>query len=442
MPSTSSLSARLTGPLLVALVLLSIAHGLTPDVPRLYAGLAAWAAGLILLRRVRGLPRIQFIAMVSLGSAGLLWAALQGREMDWESIVATNEALLAMLAAVSFLRLIALPPENDGSESGTTQLHRLPRGPGALASTLLGVHLFGAVINLSAVMIMGDRLAARGRLAPTQAKVLSRGFAMAGNWSPFFAAMGVALTNAPGADLPVLVSFGLPVAALALAFSALELIRRGEAQGFEGYPIHLQALWLPAILAAAVLLIHGLRPSVPILTLVSALSLSVTLVVLGIREGTPGLARLTGFVRHGLPRMSGELVLFLAAGVLASGIAAATQAAGLTMDAGHFGILEAFGLLVAIVALSIIGIHPVISIATAGGLLLPLAPDPNLLALVFLTGWSLGVVLSPLSGLHLAIQGRYGIDAHRFPLWHWRFGLFVLAVDLAALTLYGLTRDA
>ena len=86
--------------------------------------------------------------------------------------------------------------------------------------------------------------------------------------------------------------------------------------------------------------------------------------------------------------------------------------------------------------LSALGIHPVISIATAGGLIAPLEPDPNLLGMVFLMTWALGVSLSPFSGMHLAMQGRYGIDSYRFLGWNWRFALVVLAVDLAAIFAY------
>lgn len=422
------LLSLLTGPLLLSMVLLSVAHGLTPEIPRLYAGIAAWLAGVILLPGVKGLARLQILGMLGLGAAALAWAASTGRTTDWESVLASNQALLAMLAAVSFLRLVTLPA--SAADDPT------PRGPGALRTTLLGVHLFGSVINLSAFMIIGDRLSAHRPLTPTQAQVLSRGFAMAAHWSPFFAAMGVALTNAPGAQLPTLALFGLPVAALALGYTAIELGRRPEATGFAGHPLHFGALWIPALLALAVLLIHQWRPQVPILTLVSALSLTVTLVVVLAREGAGGLQRLAAFTRTGLPRMSNELALFLAAGVLATGIAAAVAASGISLGAGRFGAAEAAGLLVGMVSLSVLGIHPVISIATAGGLLAPLEPDPNLLGMVFLMTWALGVTMSPFSGMHLAMQGRYGIDSYRFLRWNWRFALFVLAVDLAALFLY------
>jgi hypothetical protein len=424
----NALFHRLTGPLLLSMILLSVAHGFDPEIPRLFAGIAAWLAGVILWPGVKGLARLQILAMLGVGAVALAWAASMGQAMDWESVLASNQALLSMLAAVSFLRLVTLP--------ASAADERAPRGPAALRSTLLGVHLFGSVINLSALMIIGDRLSAQRPLTQAQALVLSRGFAMAANWSPFFAAMGVALTNAPGAQLPTLALFGLPVAALALGYTAVELGRRPEVNAFTGYPLHFGALWIPALLALLVLLIHQWRPQVPILSLVSALSLTVTLVVVLARDAIGGMQRFAAFTRTGLPRMANELALFLAAGVLATGIAAAVAVSGITIGGGSFGALEAAGLLIGMVLLSALGIHPVISIATAGGLLAPLHPDPNLLGMVFLMTWALGVTLSPFSGMHLAMQGRYGIDSHLFLGWNWRFALVVLGVDLAALFAY------
>jgi hypothetical protein len=135
--------------------------------------------------------------------------------------------------------------------------------------------------------------------------------------------------------------------------------------------------------------------------------------------------------------MSNELALFLAAGVLGTGIAAAAAVSGISIGAGSFGALEAAGLLLGMIFLSALGIHAVISIATAGGLLAPLEPDPNLLGMVFVMTWALAVSLSPFSGMHLAMQGRYGIDSYRLMGWNWRFALVLFGVDLGALVTYG-----
>ncbi|MDP7522297.1 MAG: hypothetical protein QF387_05390 [Arenicellales bacterium] len=57
------------------------------------------------------------------------------------------------------------------------------------------------------------------------------------------------------------------------------------------------------------------------------------------------------------------------------------------------------------------GVHPIISISALSSLLSPLSPDPTLLGIIFLASWSLGVVINPLSGLHIIMQSRYDIAA-------------------------------
>ena len=79
--------------------------------------------------------------------------------------------------------------------------------------------------------------------------------------------------------------------------------------------MHFAALWIPALLAILVLIAHEILPRVPILSLISSLALAMTLGVLSVRYGAAGWTRMIEHIRTGLPRMSGELVLFLAAGV-------------------------------------------------------------------------------------------------------------------------------
>ncbi|MCG8427633.1 MAG: hypothetical protein MI754_09785 [Chromatiales bacterium] len=421
-------TSRIAGWLMLGMIVLSILHGLVPEVPRLYAGIAAWTAGLLLMGHLQGLQRTQTVIMFLLGSAGLLYGMTTLPGISFEKAIATNQALLAMLAAVSFLRLITLPTAD--------KLETNPTGSAALWRTLFGVHLFGAVINLSAVMILGDRLAAKRPLAPLQATVLSRGFAMASLWSPFFAAMGIALTNAPGSQLTTLSLTGVPLTLFALLVSGWILTRHDQVDEFIGYPMQFDSLWIPALLACAVLAIHQLSPPTPILTIISLLALLLTMTLLIVRHQTVGIQQFIKHIETGLPSMSGELGLFLAAGVLAAGIATTIQASGIDISLGYFGPWEATLLLIAMVALSVIGVHPVISIATAGGIFAPLVDDPNLLGVTFLMTWALGISTSPFSGMHLAMQGRFMIDARNFTRWNGPFTLFMLLVATGVLHIY------
>ena len=418
----------LSGSLLFGAILLSVAHGLGSGIPAIAAGMLFWLAGLLLIPQVRGLQRVQTVLMLLVGGAGLFYAAQRGVEPRLAEAAGANQALLAMLAGVSFLRLISLP-EVEAGESD-------PRGSGALWRTLLGVHLFGSVINLSAVMLLGDRQARRRALTPLQATVLSRGFALAAHWSPFFAAMGIALSHSPGAALVTLSLVGLPLAALGILLTGWQLTRQGRAADYVGYPMHFGALWVPGLLAFLVMLLHELAPTVPVLTLIAGLSLMLTLSVLVLRNARRAGPAFVGQIINGLPRMSGELALFLAAGVLAAGIASVVDATGWTLDLDHFGATEASFLLLLMIVLAIVGVHPVISIATAQGLLTPLEPDPNLLGITYLMAWAVGVSISPFSGMHLAMQGRFGIDSRGFLRWSGGFTLTMLLVHAAALHLY------
>jgi hypothetical protein len=400
--------ARIAGWLLLAAILLSIATGLGLGVSGWVPGTAFWLAGMLLAPLVNGLQRTQTLAMFAVGVAGLLYAWASGGVVQLDKALSTNQALLAMLAAVSLVRLISLP-EVDAGEAD-------PRGRAALWRTLLGVHLFGSVINLSAVMILGERQSRRQPMTPLQASVLSRGFALCAHWSPFFAAMGIALSNAPGARLPTLSTVGLPIAALGLLISGWRLSRWPNVDDYVGYPMHFGALRIPALLAV--------------------MALGLTVMVLLFRDAADAPTRLGRHVPAGLPRMAGELVLFLAAGVLAAGIASALQSSGWTLDLRDFGATEASLLLLLMVAVSTIGVHPVISIATAHGLLAPRAPDPNLMGITYLMSWAAGVSSSPFSGMCLAMHGRFGIDSRGFVRWNGPFTLFMLAVDAIVLHLY------
>lgn len=429
MHGNGSLNDAFAGWLLMALLVLSLAHGFVGAVSPIWAGLAGWGAGMLLARRLRGALRIQVVAMLTVGVAGLVWGTVQGSSSRLIAAISSNQILLAMLVGVSFLRLIALP--------SVARRETLPEGRHALWRTLFGVHLFGAVINLSAVMILGERQSAREPLSRLQAMVLSRGFSAAANWSPFFAAMGVALTNAPGSALQTLSLVGLPVALAALLFSGISLSRDPEAAVYRGYPMHFEALLLPGLLAVAVLALHELWSEIRILTWIALLSPLMACAGLMVRDRLRAPNLLVRHVQAGLPQMAGELLLFLAAGVLAAGIASAAEGYGAAELIEHFGATEATGLLAVMILLSVAGVHPVISISVAGGILMPIVTDPNLLGLVFLMAWSLGVCASPLSGMHLAMQGRFGIPGRRFIAWNGRYALLMWLVD--GLVLHGYT---
>ncbi len=374
----------LIGWLMLAAVLLSVGHGLGLT-DALWSGVCAWLAGLLLFSRVAGLLRIQVLVIMTLGTLALWWGA-QDQAVPWGRLLTVNHNLIAMLMAVSFLRLM--------TSFKTDPQEQLPTGRKALWRTLLGVHLFGAVINMSTLLIVGDRLARRQPLTPLQGMLLSRGFAT-------------------------------------VSYTHLTLPTNRE----------VEALWLPGLLALLVLAARLLWPQIAILTWVSLLSLLLCLIVLVARQGAQGLALMRQHTEQQLPRMSGEISLFLAAGVLSVGLAMVVQRSGFELQLAEFGPWQAWGLLLVIVVAAVFGIHPLISTATSSGMLAGQVADPNLLGITYLMGWALGVMASPVSGTHLTLQARFGLPSHRFFKWNLGFVIQLLLIDLLMLQGYALVAN-
>ncbi|MQM36632.1 hypothetical protein KBTX_00621 [wastewater metagenome] len=401
-------------------------HAFVPVVPIALAGVLTWLAGGLLWPDVAPRTRRQVLALLVAGSAGLVWAAANGEPLAWGRALAGNAALIGMLSAVGFLRLIAAPA--GGGEE------RLPSGRRGVVGTLLGLHLFGAVVNLSTVFIMAHRMVRDGRLDDRQLRVLTRGFPAAAFWSPFFAAMAAALTYAPGAHLTPLLMVGVPLAAVALAVTAVELAREPLGD-FRGYPLHWGSLWLPGVLAAIILAGHWWDPTLSVLGMITVLAPLLTAAVLPFRDPAP-VRLLSRQVVARLPLMANELGLFLAAGMLAAGLEGVVATLGGWVPFAHFGGLQAGVVLALMVAVSLVGVHPVIGIAAFGTLLAPLSPDPSLLAMTFLAGWGIGVAVSPLSGLNLALQGAYDVAPARVVRLNWRYGVVMVAASTVAFVLY------
>lgn len=392
------------------------------DMPRWLTGIPAWLAGMALWRRAGRRAALQSLTLAVLGVLGLAWGAGRGVPLRWDLVTAGNALIIAMLASVSFLRLVVSPRDESG-----------PSGHKSVAKTALGIHLFGSVINMSILYIVAHRLT-RGRpIDDRQAMLLTRCFGAAAFWSPFFAAMGVALTYAPGADIYVLMATGAPLAGLALSITIWQTARY-PGEPFEGYPFNLGGLVLPALLAMVVLLIKGFYPGIPVIAIICLIVPPIGMIGALIQDaGDP--RRVRRHLSDELPNMPNELVLFLAAGVMAAGTAAVFAGFGDWQPLERFGGIEAGLLLGLLLPLALVGVHPVIAIAVAGTLLAPLHPSPNLLASTFLCTWAIGVAISPLSGMNLALQGRFGLGAMQVVRLNASYGLLMYLAAVLVLFL-------
>ena len=431
LPTTSPRRRTLAAVLLFAMTVLAALAGTGHGPPVWIAGLAAWGAAVLLWPQLARAQKRQALLLAGAGAVAFGVALGRGGSPSLLGLLTQNTALLGMLAAVSFLRLLRTP------EAGSAGL---PKGRGALWRTLGAVHVLGAVINLSAVFIMADRIGPDGKPRQDQAAVLVRAFLAAALWSPFFAATAVALTYAPGASPLGLAASGMALAVVLLWLAGRDTERSSgnRAADFIGYPMQASALKVPAVLAVLVGAGHWVVPEWAALAVISLAALAVVCVVVLVQQGArAGGHALYGHVRDRLPGMSGELVLFLSAAVFASGLRAVMDSGGLWLPFSAFGVTEAALVLAAMILLAALGIHAVITIAMASAWLAPLQPEPTLLALVFVQSWAIGLAAGPMSGIHLALQGRYGLSAAQLARANVRYCLQAYAAAVVWLAVIG-----
>ena len=414
----------------VAVVILVVAAVALPAYPAWITGVIAWVACLLLLPRLPPHQLYMVLALAGLGVLGIIWGMARGSEGLVVMALTQNVPLAGMLIAVSFLRLIAMGHSATGE--------RLEQGRGALVKTMIGVHLFGAVINFSAVAIFADRLSARTKLTMEQAMALSQAFIVGATWSPFYGAMAAALTAAPGASLTHLILWGIPVALVAMVVTwfTLTSVRHGGATQFVGYPLHLEALWVPAVLAAGVLAVHEWQPRWSVLAIIAALAPLVTIITLLARDVRRTGTILLRLVHFGLPAMNGELTLFLAAGILSAGMNGTIDALDLGLPFAQFGAFEASTVLIVMNVFAWLGLHPIILVSVLGPWLTPLNPDQTLLAMTFLMSWGIGLTACPMSNTMLAMAGRYGLPFGELLGQNRRFSMKMTAVCVVVLYLY------
>lgn len=404
------------GPLLLIALVTFIAHRL--------AGLSVWpAVAGAWLAAVLAWPRIdrpmrRLAGVLLAAGAGLLVAVhMADRPPALETALAANLPIVALLLGVSFLSLVG---------ESMTGHEAVQRERASVWRTMAHVHLIGAVINLSMVTIVGDRIARRGRLDRAQTIALVRSYSAAAFWSPFFVAAAVAATYAPGASPALTIPLGIITALIAIRLTGAEVDRLDNG-AFTGYQPDRIAAFLSVSLLVSVLAVHAFVASLSIIVIVAMLSPLFALALMPRRDVG---SRLASMVTRTLPSMSSQVVLFLAAGAFAQGIAAALNAFVDLSALGEFAFpLAGYPAVTAlIIAGAYVGVHPVVSIAAIASVIAPMTPDASLLAFAFLTGWGIGTASAPLSGINLMMIGRYRVPPREILRWHPRYALAMWGV--------------
>ncbi|WP_027720139.1 hypothetical protein [Maridesulfovibrio zosterae] len=388
---------RYTGWLILSTLLLFLASKLNASLGIAVAAMA-WLVVIIEWSRLSAGSRKQACFLLGTGIAALLFSAWHGTFLGWEKVMTQNLQLLPMFIAVSFLALTTPAVQDDN----------LPRGKRAIITTSVGTTLIGAVINISILFVLGDRLERNNTLSKAQAILLGRSFCAAAWWSPFFISAGVALTYAPDMQYSRTLLPGIILCAFALCFSIVEVafIRRIE---FTGYPVRVESMTVPLLLATAVITGHHFFPEVGMILLICLVAPPAAILLMRSR---PRLPHLHDFISNRIVSTVSQFVLFLTAGVFSVGITSLIHVypelfnfTGATFSHGLFAVVSAL-----LIGMGLIGVHPLVGISILSPLLLPLHPDNSRLAFLFLTSWAVSTGSSPLSGVGLVLTSRYNVS--------------------------------
>lgn len=407
---------------LIACVILSI---IVPAAT-LAAGVLALVALALGLPIVRRTQRIIGLVLTAAGLACLALALVLGGAPTFPELVSLNQDVVGMIAATTFLGVAArsAPPAEP----------RLTGAP-AVWRTLGVEHVLGSIVNMSSLAIVGDRLQRDGRLSPADSVLITRGFATAGAWSPFWAGFATATLVVKGANVPVVVGVGAVLAVVLLAASVPRILRLlgDDLPDYRGYALSWPLLRIPLALVAVVLGVHLALPATPVPRIVTLGALVVSAAVFVVAERRGAARSFASHVRHGIPAVRGETTLFVSAGVLAVGVGALLGTTSFRLPISDFTVLAAWALVAITMLLSLVGVHQLITIVLAGALLAPLHPEPSLFVLAGMIAWCGCITIAPLAGVQLFMNGRYGVPPLQTVRHNALFAGLVIVLALPAL---------
>ncbi|MDF2367116.1 hypothetical protein [Sneathiella sp.] len=339
---------------------------------------------------------------------------------------------------------------------------------------LLGSHLFGLMMNMGSVVLLGSIASSRDREKATaghrysqqqSALAIIQGFVTTMLWSPLSLALVVVLSQVPGVTSSMITPFGLLgvllLFTLSFAVSQLEVwlrhnspelvSERTEGADVRGSRYFLKILMRVILLVVAifsVITVLSLVASVPVPVAVTLAIPVITLVWLMIQSHGDIAVCFRGPVANAifrtLPSQSSEVGILLVAGFMGPVLVALMPSADINafLQSHHTSpgmiVLAAF---FAIVAGGVLAVNPLISVTIALGVLadpLALGINPLLLALSILVAWAIASALSPYTGVTIVTASMFGVKSTTLALvWNRLFGIIALTVCAGVILIFG-----
>jgi hypothetical protein len=421
------IAARIGALACLACCVLAVLEALAPGI-----GFDRFAVGFLLVYIVsepRKVMLSQWLMGLALIAAGVALSASKGNVAGalWEGGRGTLMFIL-LFASVTLLQYPAI--RSPSMQVVRVIVTNLPPGRRYLWLSLAS-HFLSAITNFAGFALLASFVAASaaGQLRKRMALALSRGFVAASTWSPFFLAMAVVVSLMPTLRWVDVAVPGILLGLLLIAFGALcdRFSKRGDTVEEARAPVAIegkQAAMLKLV-ALSLILVGGVAAfdAIAHLSMSATIAIVVTVFSLGwfwilAVTRSPSVPRVS-WTEYGVNLVDnvgglrGLSVLFIAANIFGQGVSSAVDGQMLVAAAlqiGVSGVLWIPFLLFVIAATSVFGLHSVIMIVIIGHTLPPAAIglSQQTMALLMLTSWGIGGVLSPLSNLTLYAANMLG----------------------------------
>ena len=337
---------------------------------------------------------------------------------------------------------------------------------------LLGSHLFGLMMNMGSVVLLGSIASSHDREKATaghsysqrqSALAIIQGFVTTMMWSPLSLALVVVLSQVQGVTSSMITPLGLLSVliflALSFAVSQLEVwLRRNKPEsvleveedargGGSFHKILMRVILLVVTIFSAITALST-GASVPVPVAVTLAIPVITLVWLMIQcNGDIGVCfrgPVANVIFRTLPLQSSEVGILLVAGFMGPVLVALMPTADINafLHSHHTPpgmiVLAAF---FAIVVGGVLAVNPLISVTIALGVLadpMALGIHPLFLALSILGAWAIASALSPYTGVTIVTASMFGVKSTTLALvWNRLFGLIALTVCAGLILIFG-----
>ena len=420
-------------------------------------GLAALLVSVLNFSATR--PATRLISLILIGIGSYLLLSVQATPTDWAKATTHNAPLLSLVLTVPLLSsILAFEPYPQYLSRITAGLMTSPFRFYAVAATM--VTFLSCLLNLASLHFVHQLLRGTADKCPASLfpRALARGFTPNVMWSPSFISVALSIqyagiswfTVAPVGIALALAGIGCSLLIGWFEYGKLPNFAPDQTEATEN-PIDRQTAKIGLI---KLLCQTGLLISMIILLEYATKKSALILVPLISFTGPVLLAAIYGKTRiyslqfreyfsEKLSRMHNETLLFSAIGFFGYALALSDFPAQIPLLVSHFGLDTPLKLILLIVSaiglLSLLGVHPMITIAAIAASLPPgsIPLSGRELAGAFLSGYVLYSLCSPFSAINLIMSSLTKFNPLVVGLkQNALFGLAYMAVSIAIICLF------